>query len=146
MGGDARTYAQNGFARCDSHGHAHGNSQHAYSTTVTRSEKPAKAGIKDRLHSAANGFRRRKKYDEIKLYQSEYVSGNQSSPKPENFRMECICAPPRAHMRPAGRTCAPWVHLGCICAPSRKYSKCAPHVRPHMRPAGCIHELQSEFS
>ena len=45
----------------------------------------------------------------------------------ENFRMDCMCAPPRAHMRPAGRTCAPWVHLGCICAP------CG-HVRPMCAP------------
>ena len=45
----------------------------------------------------------------------------------ENFRMDCMCAPPRAHMRPAGRICAPWVHLGCICAP------CG-HVRPMCAP------------
>ena len=56
----------------------------------------------------------------------------------KNFGMDCICAPPRAHMHPAGRTCAPWVHLGCICAPRRKYSKCAPHVRPVCAPPGRI--------
>ena len=37
--------------------------------------------LKDRLQSAANGSRRRKKYNEIKLCQPEYSSGNQSSPK-----------------------------------------------------------------
>ena len=49
----------------------------------------------------------------------------------ENFRMDCMCAPPRAHMRPAGRICAPWVHLGCICAPCGDVrpmcAPCAPH-------------------
>ena len=43
----------------------------------------------------------------------------------ENFGMDCICAPPRAHI------CAPWVHLGCICAPRG-------HVRPMCAPSGRI--------
>ena len=48
-----------------------------------------------------------------------------------------------AHMRPMG---APGLHM-------RPMRACAPHVRPvcappraHMRPAGCIHEPQGEFS
>ena len=55
----------------------------------------------------------------------------------KNFRVDCICAPPRAHMRPAGCMCAPMFAYAprmrpdvCICAP------CAPHVHCICAPRG----------
>ena len=85
--------------------------------------------VKDRLQSAANGSRRRKKYDEIKLCQSEYISGNQSSPKLRKFSDGLHMRPtPGAYatrgahiMRPMG---APGLHN------MRPMWACAPRVRP----------------